>query len=89
MPYRLQGEDSHWFGYLQSLPQEPVDLALFWGADEITDMYTVVTKVSHPAIVRFDSQEAMTWITGTELEKEMRRSTETGQTLIVSHDSYS
>jgi hypothetical protein len=72
---RLHGEESYWFGYLQSLPQEPLPLALFWGiSDEILDIDKVRFR---------DEQEAATWIRGTELEKEMQG---TGQTLLVSHD---
>ncbi|CAL1714868.1 unnamed protein product [Somion occarium] len=29
------GPESWWFGYLQSLPHEPVGIALFWGSDEL------------------------------------------------------
>ncbi|KIK48130.1 hypothetical protein CY34DRAFT_32995, partial [Suillus luteus UH-Slu-Lm8-n1] len=27
----LRGHDSKWFGYIQSLPRETVDIAIFWG----------------------------------------------------------
>jgi hypothetical protein len=88
---RLQGKDSHWFGYLQSLPKELVDLALFWGiGDGMTDTPSDVSEVDNQSAAggRFlDEQQAMTWITGTELEKEMRGSAETGQTLLVSQDA--
>ncbi|KIL00769.1 hypothetical protein PAXRUDRAFT_821352 [Paxillus rubicundulus Ve08.2h10] len=31
----LRGPKSRWFGYLQSLPREIVDIAMFWGADDV------------------------------------------------------
>jgi hypothetical protein len=86
---RLQGKESHWFGYLQSLPQETVDLALFWGVgNEILDGRADWSEGHNysAGTLRFrDSKEALTWITGTELEKEMRGSAETGETLLVSY----
>jgi hypothetical protein len=87
---RLKGRDSHWFGYLQSLPKEPVALALFWGVGVgITDTPRDVSEVNNQSATGgcfLDGQQAMTWITGTELEKELRGSAETGQTLLVSQD---
>ena len=67
---RLYGQESHWFGYLQSLPSETVDLALFWGVD-----------VGNGSRRFRDGHEAVTWVTGTELEKEMRGSTEPDENL--------
>jgi hypothetical protein len=90
---RLQGQDSHWFGYLRSLPEETVDLALFWGvSDEILAAQSdhdepLGVENDFPGSLRFrDGQEAATWLTGTELEKEIQRSAETDETLLVSHD---
>ncbi|KAF9221406.1 hypothetical protein BS17DRAFT_265146 [Gyrodon lividus] len=31
----LRGPNSRWFGYLQSLPRETVDIAMFWGASDV------------------------------------------------------
>jgi len=33
----LRGQDSRWFGYLQSLPRETVDIAIFWGVEDVID----------------------------------------------------
>ena len=88
VPNRLLRKDSYWFGYLHSLPKEPVALALFWGVgDDTIDTPDDVSEVNNQsaARVRFlDEQQAVTWITGTELEKEIRGSAETGHTLSVS-----
>lgn len=36
----LLGPRSRWFSYLQSLPRETVDIALFWGANDIVETRT-------------------------------------------------
>lgn len=38
----LRGQDSKWFGYLQSLPRETVDTAIFWGAKDVIDFRSCV-----------------------------------------------
>ncbi|KAI0080163.1 SET domain-containing protein [Panus rudis PR-1116 ss-1] len=59
----LKGRDSRWFGYLQSLPQEPVDIALFWGSDELDRC--------RPDEAREDRKLARTWVVGTEIDREL------------------
>ncbi|KAH7890690.1 hypothetical protein F5I97DRAFT_1798549 [Phlebopus sp. FC_14] len=34
----LRGSNSRWSGYLQSLPRETVDIAMFWGVDNVVDL---------------------------------------------------
>lgn len=60
---RLLGEESEWFGYLESLPRDLVDLALFWGSDA-TNMRSHDLR---------DGKEAMLWLRGTEVEKELAK----------------
>jgi hypothetical protein len=31
----LRGQDSRWFGYIQSLPRVTVDIAIFWGIEDV------------------------------------------------------
>lgn len=38
----LRGQDSKWFGYLQSLPREIVDIAIFWGVKDVIDFRSCV-----------------------------------------------
>lgn len=38
----LRGRDSRWFGYLQSLPRETVDLSIFWGVEDVIDFSSSV-----------------------------------------------
>jgi hypothetical protein len=38
----LRGQDSKWFGYLQSLPRETVDIAIFWGVKDVIDFKSCV-----------------------------------------------
>lgn len=83
---RLRGERSQWFGYLQSLPQNIIDLPVFWGVDHI-DWFTTDTESAISRCLLDDAKEATAWATGTEIDKELRRSAETGHTLLVSHDS--
>ncbi|KAG9312907.1 hypothetical protein JVU11DRAFT_6340 [Chiua virens] len=33
----FRGTHSRWFGYLQSLPRETVDIAIFWGVDDVIE----------------------------------------------------
>jgi len=33
----LRGQDSKWFGYIQSLPRETVDIAIFWGVQDVIE----------------------------------------------------
>jgi hypothetical protein len=58
----LRLEQSRWYGYLQSLPQETVDIAVLWG-----------TKIDVE-----DRKEALHWTRGTELEKQLRSSKRPG-----------
>ncbi|CCM03037.1 uncharacterized protein FIBRA_05154 [Fibroporia radiculosa] len=53
----LRESKSRWSGYLQSLPQELVPIAFFWGMDK-----------SSPSM---DSFEAKEWLIGTGIEKEL------------------
>ena len=38
----LRGQDSRWFGYIQSLPRETVDLSIFWGVEDVIDFSSSV-----------------------------------------------
>ncbi|KAG1785503.1 uncharacterized protein HD556DRAFT_1249754 [Suillus plorans] len=38
----LRGQDSKWFGYLQSLPRETMDTAIFWGVKDVIDFGSCV-----------------------------------------------
>ncbi|KAG1746732.1 uncharacterized protein EDB91DRAFT_111339 [Suillus paluster] len=38
----LRGQDSRWFGYLQSLPRETVDIAIFWGVEDVINFRSCV-----------------------------------------------
>lgn len=67
----MLGEESEWFGYLESLPRDVVDLALFWGHD----LGSGSTDV--------DGKEAMLWLKGTQVEKEL---TKDGQPILVSEE---
>lgn len=64
-----------------------MDLALFWGVDGILDAHvdesTIVDETSD-GLRLIDGKEALSWLTGTELEKELRASPETGQNVVVS-----
>lgn len=51
------GEESKWYGYLQSLPTSVVPNALFWGHDDA-------------GMGDHDGREARAWLDGTEVEKE-------------------
>ncbi|OSX61040.1 hypothetical protein POSPLADRAFT_1182201 [Postia placenta MAD-698-R-SB12] len=51
------GEESEWYGYLQSLPTSVVPNALFWGHDDA-------------GMGDHDGREARAWLDGTEVEKE-------------------
>lgn len=51
------GEESKWYGYLQSLPTSVVPNALFWGHDAA-------------GMGDDDGREARAWLNGTEAEKE-------------------
>jgi hypothetical protein len=85
---RLRGEDSQWFGYLQSLPQAIADLALFWG-------YDYYGTADRPAVERDptmnfrlrDSEDAKAWLTNTEVHKEIRRLEEDNEISVVSLDT--
>ncbi|KAF8870888.1 hypothetical protein BD779DRAFT_1578487 [Infundibulicybe gibba] len=41
------GSLSRWFGYLQSLPDEIVDIPLFWEAPELRELSVWMTGLSH------------------------------------------
>lgn len=75
----LQGETSPWFEYLESLPQDIVDIALFWecghGGGDYTDSQGAETD---DACINFDDLnstrrrhldgiEAIAWLRGTEV----------------------
>ncbi|PCH39517.1 SET domain-containing protein [Wolfiporia cocos MD-104 SS10] len=53
-----RGEHSKWFGYLQSLPQRPVPIAIFWG-------------IADALLAGEDAREARMWITGTSVDEEL------------------
>lgn len=73
---RLRGEESPWYGYVQSLPVIPVDIALLWGEDahicptsqSPSDSGGDNLDTEH----RVDSIDARQWIKGTEVEKQLR-----------------
>lgn len=69
----VEGPKSRWWGYLQSLPSSPVDIALFWGSNNIT-----LAEMDEQ-----DSQYASLWMEGTELKREFFG--ENGVSLLVSN----
>ncbi|KAF9463590.1 hypothetical protein BDZ94DRAFT_1297791 [Collybia nuda] len=58
----LKGESSRWFGYLQSLPHNIVDLPIFW----------THTTLAHSG----DGQEGTMWLRGTEVLRHLQRTPE-------------
>lgn len=88
----MLGEGSEWFGYLESLPRDPVDLALFWGndatleGDSNSSMRRWIGVADSQDLRLLDGKEAMLWLTGTEVETEFLRSTKDGQPIIVSEE---
>jgi hypothetical protein len=64
---RLKGESSRWFGYLQSLPENIVDLPMFWSLEDVGEQHL------------HDGSEGLAWLRGTEIEKQMIR--QVGNTL--------
>ncbi|KAI0343151.1 hypothetical protein BDW22DRAFT_1241279 [Trametopsis cervina] len=61
----LQGSRSRWSGYLQSLPQTAVQIALFWGSDELQ----VTRHHGRELDVGYDSRQAANLAKGTEIGK--------------------
>ncbi|KAG1781041.1 hypothetical protein EV702DRAFT_690450 [Suillus placidus] len=60
----LRGQDSKWFGYLQSLPREIVDIAIFWGVKDVIDFrsclcssrgHTVLSQSANDNDIRNDA----------------------------------
>lgn len=70
----LKGLESRWFGYLQSLPREPVGIALLWGSDVLKERANLQSR---------DNELAQIWAEGTEIQKEQRG--EDGGLLLVSY----
>lgn len=64
---RLKGKSSRWFGYLQSLPKDIVDLPVFWTYDASSR----------------DGREGIDWLRGTEVERQLQRTSETSLENIV------
>lgn len=75
---RLKGLDSRWFGYIQSLPRQPVGIALLWGSDLVQQQQ----QQEPGSLSNRDSELARIWAKGTEIEKEGRG--EDGKLLLVS-----
>ncbi|KAG6872518.1 hypothetical protein C0995_009208 [Termitomyces sp. Mi166 len=57
----LNGQASRWFGYLQSLPREPIPIPLFWAQDFLN-------------VDTDDGKEGMQWLKGTELSRKFTSS---------------
>ncbi|KAG6333543.1 hypothetical protein ID866_5554 [Astraeus odoratus] len=81
----LRGSHSRWFGYLQSLPHETVDIAVFWGNPDVGQTigndYERASRVGsysgrgiscYPCARIRDGQTARAWLEATEAEKELR-----------------
>src|SRR5271170_3377103 len=95
---RLIGSDSRWYGYLQSLPQDLVDIALFWGCTSDTDINNGIApgETSRPKGTdshlsqrrALDGTEALTWLRGTEVEKQLRGSEDVTTSLLVGSNSF-
>ncbi|KAF8161422.1 hypothetical protein B0H34DRAFT_379734 [Crassisporium funariophilum] len=71
----LKGRHSRWYGYLQSLPKQIVDLPAFW--DHPYDSNNID-----------DGMEAHLWLRGTEAGKIVQAVTDTGTSLIDIHQYY-
>lgn len=85
---RLRGEHSAWFGYLQSLPRDTVEIALFWGVDdavghrrrragdlcESKSEFESAHGFSDEAanLRQRDGHAAAAWLPGTQVERELR-----------------
>jgi hypothetical protein len=83
-------ERSRWFGYLQSLPEEQVDIALFWGhdADGCDSTSEPICPDPHQGSHRrhrhiVDGAEALAWLRGTEVLKQLRGSEDVTMSLLV------
>ncbi|KDQ61613.1 hypothetical protein JAAARDRAFT_171946 [Jaapia argillacea MUCL 33604] len=75
----LQGQKSRWYGYLQSLPSEIVDIALFWS-----------TYDRNPHVEHVDKEDALlahAWIKGSEIENCMRDK-ESGENILEEIDTF-
>jgi hypothetical protein len=78
----MQGSRSKWSGYLQALPQTPVQIALLWGSDEgrLTD------NQDRDMILCEDLRHATSLAAGTEIPREYRG--EDGGLALVSYCSF-
>lgn len=63
---RLEGK-SKWYGYLQGLPRETIKLPLFWGIE---------------GLCGDDGKKGLEWLTGSEVEKDLRRRAAMGFLLV-------
>jgi hypothetical protein len=94
----LIGNDSRWSGYLQSLPQDLVDIALFWGCDVSTNDTDINNDIAPDETFKpkgtdskrraLDGTEALTWLRGTEVEKQLRGSEDVTTSLLVGSNSF-
>ncbi|EDR00548.1 uncharacterized protein LACBIDRAFT_313279 [Laccaria bicolor S238N-H82] len=66
----LYGSSSRWYGYLQALPAE-VDIPLFWNQQ--------MASTRSPE----DGLQALTWLTGTEVDKVLQQKAENEMTILV------
>lgn len=65
----LRGLESRWSGYLQSLPQSAVDIALLWADDQLPQGLDQGRKED---LNIEDVRHARAWAAGTELSRELR-----------------
>lgn len=69
----LKHNRSRWYDYLQSLPNDLVDLPLFWERE-------IEKKGANDA---YDCAEALLWLAGTEAAKILDSKTECGSSILV------
>ncbi|KAH7926389.1 hypothetical protein BV22DRAFT_1009107, partial [Leucogyrophana mollusca] len=44
LAFAVYGKETRWFGYLQSLPRELVDIALFWGVEDVIGSHSCISR---------------------------------------------
>ena len=82
---RLLGAASRWAGYLRSLPQKIVDIALLWGS---SDQLPQGRDQGRRKEDREDDRQARAWAAGTELQNELKTEGENYALVSVEHRLY-